>query len=370
MKVGCPKEIKVREYRVGMIPAAVKILSAAGHTVYIQKGAGVYAGIADADYLEAGATLIDTAEEVWHLSDMIVKVKEPLAPEYKLMKPGQVVYTFLHLAAEPALTKALLERGVSGVAYETVQEANNSLPLLKPMSEVAGRMAVQVGAYYLEKHQGGKGILLGGVTGVSKGKVTVLGGGVGGINAAKIALGMGAEVTVLDTNLERLEYLDQTFSGQIQTLYSTRHAVAAEVKKSDLVVGSVLIAGAKAPHLVTREMLRHMSEGSVIVDLAVDQGGCVETMHPTTHDDPTFMVEGVVHYGVSNMPGAVPRTSTFALAHATMRYMCEIANLGLENACKRFAALSKGLNTYKGHITYKAVAEAMQMPYREWNSLL
>lgn len=369
MKIGCPKEIKVREYRVGMIPAAVKALSTAGHDVYVQKGAGIYAGIPDADYQAAGAKIRDTAEEIWQLSDMIVKVKEPMAPEFKLMRPGQILYTFLHLAAEPALTKALLERDVSGVAYETIQEGK-TLPLLKPMSEVAGRMAVQVGAYYLERPQGGKGILLGGVPGVSRAKVTVLGGGIGGTNAAKIALGMGADVTVLDTNLERLEYLDHIFDGQLKTLYSTKHAIGEQVRNADLVIGCVLIAGAKAPHLVTRDMIREMTEGSVIVDLAVDQGGCVETMHATTHDDPTFVVDGVVHYGVSNMPGAVARTSTFALAHATLRYMCEIANLGLEVACRRYPALSMGLNTYKGQVTYKAVAEAMQLPFRELTTML
>ncbi len=369
MKIGCPKEIKIREFRVGIIPASARALVAQGHQVFVQKQAGVGSGITDEAYVAAGAQIVDTAEEIWQRSDMIVKVKEPMASEFALMRPNQILYTFLHLAAEPKLTMALLEREVTGVAYETIQ-IGQSLPLLKPSSEVAGRMAVQVGAYYLESHQGGKGLLLGGVTGVARGKVTILGGGVVGTNAAKIAVGMGADVTLLDTNLERLEYLDDIFAGHLKTLYSTKDAIAEHVANSDLVIGGVLIAGAKTPKLVTRDMVKTMSKDSVIVDVAVDQGGCVETMHATTHDDPIFLVDGVIHYGVSNMPGAVARTSTFALSHATMRYMCEIANLGIEGACKKFASVSLGINTYKGKLTYPAVAEATGLPYTELRSLM
>ncbi len=368
MIVGCPAEVKVREYRVGLVPSSAKMLVSAGHTVLVQKQAGVHSGISDDDYRAVGAQIVESAAEIWNKAEMIVKVKEPTPAEFGLMRSQQIIYTFLHLAADVELTKALLERSVSGVAYETIQ-VGNSLPLLKPSSEVAGRMAIQVGAWCLEKQQGGKGILLGGATGVPQAKVAIVGGGVVGANAAKIAVGMGANVTVLDTNLERLEHLDDIFDGKIQTLFSTPNDIAESVKKADLVVGAVLIAGARAPKLVTRELVSQMSKGSVIVDVAVDQGGCVETMHATTHDDPIFMVDGVVHYGVSNMPGAVARTSTFALAHATSPFMRQIADLGLEKALLANDALAKGLNTYKGHITYAAVAEAHQMKAEDWHRL-
>ena len=362
MIIGCPCEIKVRENRVGIVPASAKALCQDGHEVLIQKGAGLGSGISDQEYEAAGAKIVPSAQEVWKRAEMVVKVKEPLEKEYELMRPGQILYAYLHLAAEPKLTKALIEKQVSGVAYETVQ-VGRSLPLLKPMSEVAGRMSIQVGAWCLEKQQGGKGMLLGGVVGVQKANVVILGAGVVGSNAAKMALGLGAQVTLIDTNLERLEYLEDIFGGRVQTLYSNAHNIAESVAQADLVVGGVLIAGAKAPKLVTKEMVCSMSKGSVIVDTAVDQGGCVETMHATTHDDPIFDVEGVVHYGVSNMPGAVARTSTFALAHATLIYMRQLANLGVKEACDKDASLALGLNTYRGHVTYKAVADTHGVPF-------
>ena len=369
MIVGCPSEIKVKEHRVGIVPASAKALIASGHQVLIQKGAGLGSGIEDAEYKAAGSQIVATAAEVWGNSQMIVKVKEPLKSEYGFLRSDQILYTFLHLAAESELTQALLENNVTGIAYETIQ-VGASLPLLKPMSEVAGRMSIQVGAWCLEKHQGGKGMLLGGVTGVPKANVVVIGGGVVGLNAAKIASGMGADVTILDTNLARLEYLDDIFGGRIQTLYSTAHHVLECVRNADLVIGAVLIAGARAPNLVTRSMLASMGRGSVIVDVAVDQGGCVESMHATTHDDPTFVVDGVVHYGVSNMPGAVARTSTFALANATLPYMREIANEGAVRACLQNPSLALGLNTFKGNVTYQAVAKAHGLPFVEFQQLV
>jgi alanine dehydrogenase len=369
MRVGCPKEIKVHEYRVGLIPASAKTLVTSGHQVLIEKGAGLGAGIADEEYSQAGAQIISTSDELWQRADMIVKVKEPLEAEYVSMRPGQILYTFLHLAAEPRLTHVLLEREVTGIAYETIQ-VGRTLPLLKPMSEVAGRMSIQVGAWCLEKHQGGKGLLLCGVTGVKKGCVTILGGGTVGVSAASVALGMGAQVTLLDTNLERLEYLDHISHGRLQTLFSSEHNIEQSVLEADLVIGGVLIAGAKAPKLVTKHLVSRMSKGSVIVDVAIDQGGCIETMKPTNHDNPTFLVDGVVHYGVTNMPGAVARTSTFALAHATMPYMKKIADLGVRAALKNDAALMAGLNTYQGKVTYKAVAEAHGMEFTAPDALL
>jgi alanine dehydrogenase len=352
-----------------MVPASAQALSASGHQVVIQKGAGTGSGITDEQYQRAGAQILDTADEIWTKSDMIVKVKEPLPPEFARMREGQILYTYLHLAAAPDVTQALLDNKVAGVAYETIQ-VGRQLPLLKPMSEVAGKMSIQVGAWCLEAHQGGKGMLLGGVPGVAKAKVTVIGGGVVGVNAAKIAVGMGADVTILDTSLDRLEYLDDVFLGRVHTLYSAPHNVAESVIQSDLVVGAVLIAGARAPKLVTKDLLEQMEDGSVIVDVAVDQGGCVETMHPTTHDDPTFVVNGVVHYGVANMPGAVPRTSTYALAHATLPYMRMLADKGLKAAVKEDDALAKGVNTLDGHVTYEAVADALGLPYKPLEGLI
>jgi alanine dehydrogenase len=360
--IGCPTEVKTRENRVGLIPASIASLKAAGHTVLVQKGAGLGSGIVDEKYTRAGAEIVPTAADVWGRAEMIVKVKEPLAREFPLMRKGQILYTYLHLAPEAELTHQLVNAGVTGVAYETIQ-VGRDLPLLKPMSEVAGKMAVQVGAWCLEREHGGKGILLGGVPGVPRAKVLIIGGGVVGTNAAKIAVGMGAEVTIVDNNLDRLEYLEDVFMGRAQTLYSTPHAIAEQAVRADLVIGAVLIAGARAPKLITRELLREMEDGSAIVDVAVDQGGCVETMHVTTHENPTFIVEGVVHYGVANMPGAVPRTSTYALSHATFPYLKQLADKGLVEACRASQPLSMGVNTHKGHVTYKAVADAHGLPY-------
>jgi alanine dehydrogenase len=369
MIIGCPSEIKVKEHRVGLVPAAVKALVSDGHTVLVQSNAGIGSGISNEQYKAVGAEIIDSAQSIWERADLICKVKEPVPPEYSLMRPGQILFTYLHLAANLELTQALLKQKVSGVAFETIQ-VGNTLPLLKPMSEVAGRMSIQVGAWCLEKQQGGKGLLLGGVTGVPKSKVAVLGGGVAGLQAAKVALGMGALVTLLDTNVERLEYLDHIFSERIQTLYSTPYSIAEAVREADVVIGAVLIAGAKAPKLVTRELLGQMSKGSVIVDIAVDQGGCVETIRPTTHDNPIFEVDGIVHYGVANMPGAVARTSTFALAQATLPYMRMLAGMGLRAACEQNKSLALGLNTHQGYLTYEAVANAHGLVFHEYSKSL
>lgn len=362
MIIGCPKEVKIKEHRVGLVPATVKALLDLGHKVVVQKNAGIGSGINDSEYISLGARILDSAEEVWKIADMVVKVKEPLSEEYPLMKKNQILFTFLHLAAEPELTAALLERSISSVAYETVQ-VGSALPLLKPMSEVAGKMSVQVGAQCLEKHQGGAGILLGGVTGVKRAKVSIIGGGIVGTSAAKVAVGMGADVTILDNNIERLVYLDDIFRGSVQTLFSSSHNVERSVVDADLTIGAVLVAGARAPHLISREIVKRVRDGSVMVDVAVDQGGCVETMRATTHSNPTFIVDGVIHYGVSNMPGAVSRTSTFALTNATLPYIIQLAELGLEKACSLNNAILMGLNTYRGNITYKAVADAHNLKY-------
>ena len=369
MIIGCPTEIKTRENRVGLIPASVAELHSRGHHVLIQKGAGMGSGITDADFKAAGAEIVDAASDVWGRADIVCKVKEPLSPEFPLMRENQILYTYLHLAPEPVLTSELLKRKVAGVAYETIQ-VGNQLPLLKPMSEVAGKMAVQVGAWCLEKAHGGKGILLGGVPGVPRAKVLIIGGGIVGVNAAKVGVGMGAEVTIVDNNLDRLEYLEDIFLGRAQTLYSTPHEIEEQCTQSDLVIGAVLVAGARAPKLVKRDVLKKMQPGSVIVDVAVDQGGCVETMKVTTHENPTFDVDGITHYGVANMPGAVPRTSTFALNHATFPYLKILADRGLVEAVRNNDALAKGVNTYKGQITYKAVADAHNLPFAPLDSLL
>lgn len=369
MIVGCPTEIKTRECRVGLIPAAVFELRAAGHGVLVQAGAGVGSGITDDDFAAAGAAIVATAAEVWAAADVVCKVKEPLPAEFGLMREGQILYTYLHLAAAPDLTRALVDRRVTGIAYETIQ-VGATLPLLKPMSEVAGKMSVQVGAWCLEREHGGKGVLLGGVPGVPRGKVVVIGGGVVGMNAAKVAVGMGADVTIVDNSLERLEYLEDVFLERLQTLYSTKHAIAEQVRTADLVIGAVLVAGARAPRLVPRELLAQMQPGSVIVDVAVDQGGCVETSRVTTHDAPTFVVDGIVHYGVANMPGAVPRTSTFALNHATFPYLKLLATRGFAAAARTSEPLAKGVNTFAGHVTYRAVAEAHGLTWTPLESLL
>ncbi len=370
MIIGVPKEIKVREYRVGVVPAGVHQLVADGHEVLVEAGAGEGSGIGDAAYVEAGARIVSTAEEVWKGSEMIIKVKEPIEPEYDRMQHGQLVFTYFHLAAVPALAKALLEKEVAAVAYETIQLDDGGLPLLKPMSEVAGKMSIQVGAMCLEKEHGGRGVLLGGVPGVRRGRVAIIGGGVVGTNAAKVAVGMGAAVTMLDVSLDRLAYLDDVFMGRVQTLYSDPHNIEKAVLESDLVVGAVLVPGAKAPHLVTRSLIEAMPTGSVVVDVAVDQGGCIETCHPTTHDDPTYIVDGVVHYCVANMPGAVAHTSTLALTNATIPYARALAGRGLKAALTADPALALGLNTYGGKVTHEAVAKSLDLPYQAVDAVL
>ncbi len=370
MKIGVPTEIKNNEYRVGLIPAGVSEYVRNGHEVIVQAGAGSGSAIPDQEYREVGATVVDTAEDVWAEAEMIVKVKEPLADEYDLMQPNQIVYTFFHLAAVPELADVLLERGVSAVAYETIQLEDESLPLLEPMSEVAGRMAIQVGARCLERKHGGKGILLGGVPGVKRAKVVIIGGGAVGTNAAKMAVGMGAQVTILDVDLSRLRYLDDIFGNSIQTLHSNRQMIAQKVQDADLVIGAVLIPGAKAPHLVTRDHIGAMPEGSVVVDVSVDQGGCIETCHPTTHEEPTYVVDDVVHYCVANMPGAVARTSTYALNNATLPYGVAIANKGLEEAIADDEALALGVNTYRGECVHRVVAESLDLGFTPLEGLL
>ena len=345
MKVGCVKEIKNNEYRVGMTPDNVKSYTNAGHVVYIEKGAGEGSGFTDAEYEAAGAVMTDTAKEVWDACEMMIKVKEPLKEEYKYFHKDLILYTYLHLAADRPLTDALLEAGVKGVAYETLIERNRTIPLLAPMSQIAGRLSVQEGAKYLEKPFGGKGMLLSGVPGTPKAKVVILGAGNVGTNACKIAVGMGADVTIFDINLERLAYLDDIFGARIQTMYSTDAAIENAVKDADLVIGCVLIPGKAAPKVMKKAYLKEMKPGSVIVDVAVDQGGCCETTKVTYHDNPTFVVDGVVHYCVGNMPGAVPRTSTIALTNATLKYGLQIADKGLENACKENDVIYSGINT-------------------------
>ena len=370
MIVGLPKEVKDNEYRVGLVPAGVKALTAGRHSVLVETSAGDGSGISDAEYITAGAVIVSSAEEVWSQAEMIVKVKEPIASEYKFLREGLILYTYLHLAPARELTQALLKGGVTGVAYETITNDQGHLPLLTPMSEVAGRMSIQVGATYLEKINGGRGVLLGGVPGVGPGRVTIIGGGVVGINAAKIAVGFGAAVIIIDRELERLRYLDDIFGSRIRTLASNPYTIAESVAASDLVIGAVLVPGAAAPKLVTREMLRVMPRGSVIVDVAVDQGGCIETTKPTTHSQPTYYVENVLHYGVTNMPGAVPRTSTFALTNATLPLALRLAKHGVVEAIKRDPHLKNGVNTYKGKATYEAVALDQGLEYTPIDQLL
>lgn len=370
MIVGLPKEIKDNENRVGLVPAGVRAFTEHHHTVLVEAHAGEGSGISDAEYKAAGARIVPKAANVWKKAEMIVKVKEPLESEFKHMREGQIIFTYFHLAPLPKLTQALLGRKVTAVAYETIREAGGSLPLLIPMSEVAGRMSIQVGAQYLERINGGRGILLGGVPGVPPGQVVIIGGGIVGVNATKMALGMGARVTVLDKNLNQLRYIDDVFGGHVATLASNAHNISESVKKADLLVGAVLIPGAEAPKLVTRKMIREMKKGSVIVDVAVDQGGCIETTHTTTHSHPTFFVDGVLHYCVANMPGAVPRTATFALTNATLPYGLALANHGFTRAVKASPALREGVNTYRGYLTYEAVAKAQKIKYTPLDSLL
>jgi alanine dehydrogenase len=370
MKIGCVKEIKKYEYRVGMTPDNVKSYVSHNHTVYVEKGLGEGSAFADEEYLNAGAKIINTAEEVWDLSDMLIKVKEPLKEEYKLMKKGQILYTYLHLAADPEQTEALLSSKTKGVAYETLKDQNGTLPLLRPMSEIAGRLSIQEGAKCLEKHFGGRGVLIAGVTGVEKAKVVILGGGIVGTNACKIAVGMGADVTIIDLNIERLSYLDDIFGSRIQTIYSTEGAIRKALSQADLVIGAVLIPGHTAPKLIKKEYLKQMKAGSVIVDVAVDQGGCCETTKATYHDNPTFVEDGVVHYCVANMPGATPRTATIALTNATFKYGLLIADNGLEKACQIDGGIYSAINTYDGKCTFKNVAESLGIPYTNIDQLM
>ncbi len=359
MLIGVPKEIKTLEFRVGMRPAGVMTVIKDGHKVMVEAGAGIGSGFDDDVYRAVGAEIVDSADEVWQRADMIVKVKEPIAPEFPLMREGLLLFTYLHLAACQELGAELIKRKVNGVAYETIETEPGNLPLLTPMSAVAGRMAVQAGAMNLERERGGKGVLLGGVPGVMRGNVAIVGGGIVGANAMTMAVGLGARVTVLDINRRTLAYLDDIYGSRIQTLYSDPVTIAESVASADLVVGAVLLAGARAPQLVTREMIKTMEAGSVIVDVSVDQGGCVETCRPTTHKDPTYVVDDVIHYCVANMPGAVPRTSTFALTNATISYVRELANKGLEAAASDSPAIALGINTYKGGVPHPAVAEAL-----------
>jgi alanine dehydrogenase len=368
--IGLPKEIKDNEYRVGLTPAGVRALTDAKHHVVVEKSAGEGSGFEDELYERAGATILDSPDDVWAQGEMIVKVKEPIAPEYPRMREGQVLFTYLHLAPDKELTKQLLERKVTGVAYETITDRRGTLPLLTPMSEVAGRMAVQVGATYLEKMNGGRGILIGGVPGVPAARVVIIGGGVVGTNSAKIAVGMGAQVTIIDNNLDRLRELDDIFLSKVSTLASSAYMINDAISQADLIIGAVLIPGAAAPKLVTRSMLKDVPKGAVIVDVAVDQGGCIETTHPTTHSNPTYYVEDVLHYCVANMPGAVPRTSTFALTNATLPYALKLANKGFVDAINSDLGLKEGVNTYAGKLTYEAVAVAQGLDYTPLDKML
>ena len=366
MIIGVPKEIKDNETRVGLVPSGVTALREAGHEVLVEAHAGEGSSLTDQEYAEAGASILGSAAEVWRRADLVVKVKEPQKAEYEFFRPGLILFTYLHLAPLPELTDKLVAAKVNGVAYETIRERDGSLPLLTPMSEVAGRMSVQVGAQYLERPSGGRGILLGGVPGVAPANVVILGGGIVGTNAAKIANGMGAHVAIIDRSLNRLRELDDIFNGQVVTLASNTWTISENLKTADLVVGAVLIPGASAPRLVRREMISRMKRGAVVVDVAIDQGGCFETSPATTHTEPIYFVDGVLHYCVSNMPAAVPHTSTLALTNATFPYLLELANHGLEGACQRHASLREGVNTYKGFVTYKGVGESQG---REWRAM-
>ena len=370
MRIGVPKEIKTNENRIALVPAGAEALVAAGHSVMIERGGGEGSGFSDSMYTDVGATIAPDAATVWRDTDMIMKVKEPIEPEWKHMRRGQVIFTYFHFAADERLTRAHMDSGAICIAYETVELPSRELPLLTPMSEVAGRMAVQEGAKYLEKLYGGRGVLLGGVPGVAPAKVVVLGGGVVGINAAKMAAGMGAKVVVLDISLERLRYLSDVMPANVQLIYSNRHNVLEQIETADLVVGGVLIPGAKAPRLVRREDLKRMQPGSVIVDVAIDQGGCVETIKATTHENPTYVVDGVIHYGVANMPGGVPRTSTLALTNATFPYAHRLAKKGWKQALRDDPALLKGLNVIDGKVTYAGVAEAFGLEYTDPETFL
>ncbi len=369
MIIGVPKEIKDNEYRVSMTPQGIHQLVLRGHTVLVETEAGAGSRFLDEEFEQAGAR-ITRAEDIWTRADMIVKVKEPLPSEYKYLRPDLLLFTYLHLAASGELTRVMLNSGVTGIAYETVELANGTLPLLTPMSEVAGRMSIQVGAHYLERHEGGRGKLLGGIPGVRPANVVIIGGGVVGTNAAHVALGMGASVTLMDINLDRLRFLSEILHGNLTTWVSNPLDIARAMRRADLVIGAVLVKGAKAPRLVTREMVSEMKPGSVIIDVSVDQGGCVETTHPTSHSDPIYLVDSVLHYGVPNMPGAVPRTSTHGLSNATFPYIMKLANRGFVDAVRSDQALAFGVNIFRKQITYPAVAEAFEMPYTPLQKLM
>jgi alanine dehydrogenase len=370
MRIGVPKEIKTNENRVALVPAGCEALVGEGHTVIIEKGAGEGSGFPDDLYVMAGGKIAADADTTWKGADMILKVKEPIKVEWPRMEKGQTIFTYFHFAADEVLTKAHVDSGATCIAYETVQLPNGELPLLTPMSEVAGRMAVQAGAKYLEKLHGGRGVLLGGVPGVPPGKVVILGGGVVGTNAAKMAAGLGAQVVILDLSLERLRYLSDVMPANVTLVYSNRFSILEQIATADLVVGAVLVTGAKAPRLVRREDLKTMQLGAVIVDVAIDQGGCIETIHATTHDNPVYTIDGIIHYGVANMPGGVPRTSTLALTNATFPYVMQLAKKGWKKALRENDALMKGLNVTDGKVVYKAVADAFGMPYAEPASYL
>jgi alanine dehydrogenase len=370
VKIGIPSEIKDHEYRVGMTPAGVHALVERGHEVVVERGAGVGSGFEDEDYAAAGATILPEADEVWAASEMIVKVKEPVGPEHDRLQEGQLLFTYLHLAPLPELTQVLQDKRVAGVAYETITDRRGALPLLTPMSEVAGRMASLVGAFYLQRRFGGRGTLLSGVPGVPPGDVVIIGGGIVGLNSAKVALGIGARVVVLEANLDRMRFLDDTFLGQVTTLYSNRYNLLAALARADLLIGAVLIPGRSAPKLVTRDMLGQMKKGAVAVDVAVDQGGCFETTRATTHSDPIYEVDGVIHYCVANMPGAVPRTSTLALNNVTLPYALDLADKGLRKAVLDDPGLLAGVNTYEGKITCQPVAESQDRTYTPLMDLL
>ena len=370
MVIGVPKEIKDHETRVGCVPSMVTALLESGHEVLVETGAGVGSSIPDQEYKEAGALILDNAGAVWNKADLIVKVKEPQPSEYSFFRPGLILFTYLHLAPLPELTEALLKSRVNAVAYETIREHDNSLPLLTPMSEVAGRMAVQVGAQYLERPNGGRGILLGGIPGVAPANVLIIGGGVVGHNAAKMAVGLGANVTIIDRSLNRLRELDDVYFNAIRTLASNTHTVRDATSEADLVIGAVLIPGASAPKIVRRDMIANMKQGAVVVDVAIDQGGCFETSHATTHTDPIYYVDGVLHYCVSNMPAAVPHTSTYGLTNATVPYLLSLANKGLEHACEESDAVKEGVNTYNGVITCPGVAESQRKTWRELTAVI
>ena len=365
MIVGCVKELTNYELRVGLTPENVQEYVKNGHTVYVEKNAGMGSSFTNEDYLHYGAIIADTAKEVWDKSDMIVKVKEPLKQEFELMRKNQIIYAYLHLAANESLTKELIKKQVTTVAYETLKDKNGNLPLLKPMSEIAGRLSIQIGARFLEAPMGGMGILLGGVTGVKKANIVIIGAGVAGSNACKAAIGFGAVVTIMDKNLEKLAYLDDLYGSKIQTQYSSDTAIENVLKQADLVIGSVLLPGAFAPKIIKRKYLSSMKKGSVIVDIAIDQGGCAETSRPTTHENPTYTVDDVIHYCVTNMPGGVPMTSTMALTNATLDTGIQIASLGLEDAIKKNSLIATGINTYHGRLTNKALSEQFNIPYHD-----